>query len=236
MQKMQDELEFFKQEKRNNIILLSGKTVSDQIQISTDLKSETTELLKKIQDLDTTSLLIKRVTKFGKDSKMLLIEFVNEDFRNKIFKPFLKMNRKPFFISDFLTPHNKNIFDQLKELRQKFPQAIKTAFTRRGQVCYVLFDSLTTVREVRNDTDVKILASKLRARANNGPRNSEDENPRFDNNSVGDNERNTNENGRTMNEIGQNMNEIGQNTNENERNADEREMNVDERGHNLGGS
>ena len=97
------------------------------------------------------------------------------------------MNQKPFFISDFLTPYKKNLFEKMKDIRKQYPQKIKSVFVRRGQISYTLLASPTDVLLIKNHPVLENLILKLR---NDRRSNNDGENGSSDNN--GENRRSDN--------------------------------------------
>lgn len=155
---LQNEIEKMKQSHLNNSIFLCGDTVSNRLQHE-DVNNTCVSLLAEIPNLNIQRLNIincKKITQEGKPDK-IKVQFGNSSFRKELFSKFFKMKKKHFFINEVLIPRKAKLFFELrmlqKELRKKKKNIIKSAFTRNGDIYYILLNA-DKPRKLCNSSDM----------------------------------------------------------------------------------
>lgn len=173
IEELQSEIEKIKQDQLNNSILLCGHSVSERLQLE-DVNSACFSLLKEIPNLDIHRLNIINCKKIVHDDKpeKIKVQFANSTFKKELFPKFFKMKKKHFFINEILVPRKAKLFFELrmlqKELRKEKKDIIKSAYTRNGDIFYILTNAKIP-KKLCSSSDLEQLSFACRAILKNKP-------------------------------------------------------------------
>jgi hypothetical protein len=160
------ELDKIRQLSNSKFIVLSGKIISDSIkEINSDLIASCKNILNRIPNVKIDPQNIVSAKTYGLNNEKICVEFTCDAIRNTIFKNFFKLQRKPFYIGEVLTPLRSKLFYELRKLKKDMINEgineIKSVFTRRGSICYVMKSDLKNVQYIDDSKDIVNLKNNL---------------------------------------------------------------------------
>ena len=82
----------------------------------------------------------------GKEKKFIKLDCRNPSSKLHLLKQARKNKPQGIFVSDFLTKAKLNIFYNLRQLKKQYPEKIKSAFSKGGNIYYKLHNSSETLQ------------------------------------------------------------------------------------------
>ena len=148
------------QRENANILLCSGSVIKNAIEGPQEsLKDNIVARIKElIPEVDGDEIL--RVVPFGNKKTHVKVECSSLKNKRKILT--LVRQKKPvgLYFSEFLTQYRSKMFYSLRSLKVKFPNKIKSVYTRDGNLFYKMCDS-DDFRRIRSPIDITELEKRL---------------------------------------------------------------------------
>ena len=107
---------------------------------------------------------IQNISIIGKDKKHFKIVCNNINIKNKILSEARHKKLDNIYFSEFLTPLRNKLFYELRQIKRKYPDKVKSIYTRNGNIFYKLVndDNQKLIRSMENITELTIFLSSSR--------------------------------------------------------------------------
>ena len=158
---IQAKLDEIEQNSYSNVIVCSGDAVNELITANSNQDCKR-NFIRKVDEIvpGVTSSDIVSVIPFGKERKCLKVTCMNANIRNTILKEARRKKLPNIFYGEFLTPVRNNLYYQLRALKRRFSEKVKSVYTRNGKIYYKL-NGVERCHLVRTQDDVTNLVSRL---------------------------------------------------------------------------
>ena len=85
-----------------------------------------------------------------------MLKIILDDAREKnyVIGEALKMNRKPFYVNEFLINRRHKWLLELRKMKKETNGKILCAYSKNGSIIFRLADEPTMVRYIRNDENI----------------------------------------------------------------------------------
>ena len=157
---LETRIDAIEQRENANFLLCSGSVIKDVIEgpsevFKDNIISKIKESLPELSDRE-----IVRVTPFGSKKSHVKVECASFKEKKKIL--ILARQKKPtnLYFSELLTQYRSKMFYSLRSLKAKFPNKIKSVYTRDGNLFYKLSEA-DDFRKIRSPTEITELERRL---------------------------------------------------------------------------
>ena len=133
---LKKQMEQFQQNENQRKVAVSGDLVDSSFNRNSNYRDDAFNLIRRIDNIGIEATEIESVRVIERNNKKkVLLKLSSSDMKVEMFRHFFRMERKPFYLNEVLTPDRAKLFYELRKLKKDNPNIIASAFTKNGVVC-----------------------------------------------------------------------------------------------------
>ena len=158
---LKQKLDSLEQKFLNDTLICNGNFINSIVDGDniTRLTDTFTEKVKQILP-NVNSEQFCRVTPIGKDKKTLKVVCCDVSTRNGILRAIRQRKPDNIYFSEYLTPYRNSLYYKLRQIKKKFPQHIKSVYTRDGNLFFKVTDD-SKYYSIKNEKDISALEERF---------------------------------------------------------------------------
>ena len=156
------------QKSNSNILICSGKVISDVISHNNDSIDIKNEIFSKVKAITTNikEADIGNIHVFGKDKKVVKIICSSLNVKRTILNEFRNKKPQDIFIAEYLTSFRSKLYFELRQLKKLYPTKIYSTYISNGNLYYKLSNDVTKFFNIRQPRDIFQLRKQFNENTN----------------------------------------------------------------------